>query len=449
MSIATFNPVEFWRKLGRSSVFQRVLGLFKWAVAGSVVSRITSIASMVLIARLLGPEEFGKLAFLVATVGVAGILAGMGLGLTATRFVAQHIQTDKAATGRVISLVSHFNIVMVVISAGLIASLSGIISETVMKTTDLSTGLIVGVVLMASNSFRGVQAGVLAGFERFDVIAKLSIIEGAVTLISLFPLAYLYGIHGCLIGLSLGPFIAWLVGLRQLKSLCDNHSVRFMNFDGWQEWRLLFSFSLPTVIAHSLAGPVLWACMAAIANQPNGYQELGLYNAAYQWHGPLVFLPMVLMSSAIPILVKEWEDRHRKKFLRIAGAILCVALVATILPGGLIALFSRQVMSLYGADYAEGSTLLLYLLAAVPLHAISKIAGNVLLAMNRPWLVLIPNLFWGASLIIFTLSYIESSGVYALARGFLLAYGLQCALLGFLVFLSVVLDTKKLDRLKI
>jgi hypothetical protein len=36
---------------------------------------------------------------------------------------------------------------------------------------------------------------------------------------------------------------------------------------------------------------VVWGCSAMLANQPRGYAELGVYNAANQWQQAIQFLP--------------------------------------------------------------------------------------------------------------------------------------------------------------
>lgn len=38
------------------------------------------------------------------------------------------------------------------------------------------------------------------------------------------------------------------------------------------------------------------------------------YNAAYQWHGLMVFIPMNLMSMSITVLVQEWEAGRKERF---------------------------------------------------------------------------------------------------------------------------------------
>ncbi len=53
---------------------------------------------------MLGKEEFGKLGIVQSTVGMFQVFAGFGLGLTATKYVAEFRDSDPAKTGRIIGL---------------------------------------------------------------------------------------------------------------------------------------------------------------------------------------------------------------------------------------------------------------------------------------------------------------------------------------------------------
>ena len=78
-------------------------GVF-WSMAGAVISRGLMLAASVLVARMLGKMGFGELGMIRSTVGMFGIFAGFGLGLTATKHVAEFRSSDPERAGRIISL---------------------------------------------------------------------------------------------------------------------------------------------------------------------------------------------------------------------------------------------------------------------------------------------------------------------------------------------------------
>jgi len=78
-------------------------GVF-WSMAGAVISRSLMLAATVLVARMLGKTGFGELGMIRTTVGMFGVFAGFGLGLTATKHVAEFRRSDPDRAGRIIGL---------------------------------------------------------------------------------------------------------------------------------------------------------------------------------------------------------------------------------------------------------------------------------------------------------------------------------------------------------
>ena len=73
-------------------------------MAGAVISRGLMLAATVLVARMLGKTVYGELGMIQSTVGMFGVFAGFGLGLTATKHVAEFRQSDPDRAGRIINL---------------------------------------------------------------------------------------------------------------------------------------------------------------------------------------------------------------------------------------------------------------------------------------------------------------------------------------------------------
>ena len=97
-------------RLTTSSVATRLARGSLWGLFGSATARILVLAAMVLVARVLGQVSFGELGLIQSTLGMAGLMAGVGLGETATRFVAKYATSDLLRTGRVIALVTSASI---------------------------------------------------------------------------------------------------------------------------------------------------------------------------------------------------------------------------------------------------------------------------------------------------------------------------------------------------
>ena len=417
-------PSSWYERLASSSIARRLARGSLWSLFGSASARILVLVAMILVARVLGQVSFGELGLIQSTLGMAGLMAGVGLGETATRFVAKYATSDPPRAGRVIALVTSVSIGTVLLATVVLISVSGVVAGAMLHAPQLQSALVWGSLLMAATAFRGIQSGVLAGLEKFDALAKLNILEGVVSLIAMVFLARLMGVEGAVLGLALSAIIVWLVGRTLLMKEQTSRGIAVRYGGCGADWRILTGYSLPSLLAALVATPVLWFAMTLVARSAQGFAGLGLYNAAYQWHGPMMFIPMILMSVSIPVLVQEWEAGRKERF-RAVTLWMCGLMLALSLPPAVVAAFlSPWVMSLYGPGFREGWAVLVLLLAAAPLHALAKIASGALLGMNRAWCVLGVNLGWGATLLAVTAWLVPTRGVMGLAIGFLAAYGI-------------------------
>lgn len=418
----TLLPARLHERLATSSLARRLARGSLWSLFGSATSRLLVLVATILAARVLGQTSFGELGLIQATLGVVGIMAGVGLGSTATRFVAQYARPDPDRAGRVIALVQSASIGTVLLAAVVLVAGSGFIARTVLEVEHLQPALMWGALLMAATAARGIQDGIFAGLESFEAIAKLNVLGGVLSLGTMASLARLMGVQGALIGLASSAAVVWLIGRLLLTRAMRARNITVRYTGCLADWRILAGYSLPSFLANTVATPVLWLAMTLVSRSEDGFAALGIYNAAYQWHGPMVFIPMILVSVSIPVLVQEWEAGRTERFRSLTFWACGVMLAVSLPPAALVALCSPWVMSFYGPEFRDGWRVLVLLLAAAPLHALAKIASAALLGMNRAWWVLWVNLAWGMTLLAITSWLLPSLGVLALAIAFTTAY---------------------------
>src|SRR6204780_5936406 len=203
-------PSSLYERLASSPIARRLARGSLWSLFGSATARILVLVAMILVARVLGQVSFGELGLIPPTLGMTGLMAGMGLGETATRFVAKYATSDPLRAGRVIALVTSVSICTVLLAAVVLISVSGLIAGAVLNAPQLQSALVWGSLLMAATAFRGIQGGVFAGLEKFDALAKLNIVDGVVSLITMVLLAQLMGVEGAVLVLASGTIMVWL-----------------------------------------------------------------------------------------------------------------------------------------------------------------------------------------------------------------------------------------------
>lgn len=92
-----------------------------WTMVTFALTRLLTLATMVLLARLLVPADFGVVALAILVIGVMGVLGDVGLGST----LVLRQDLDRRAQGTVFSLM----LGMGVAAAGLLAAVSPLVSR--------------------------------------------------------------------------------------------------------------------------------------------------------------------------------------------------------------------------------------------------------------------------------------------------------------------------------
>ena len=209
-----------------------------------------------------------------------------------------------------------------------------------------------------------------------------------------------------------------------------------MHFNGiWREGSILWRFSLPAVLADIAAGPAIWAANAILANQKNGYSELGLFSAANQWRNALMFLPNILLQVALPILSSldiQGSDSDRSRFARTFEITQTLTLSVVLPLGILLIYFSDIVMGFYGAQFSRGVPSLIGVALTVMIMGISAATGPAIQASGRMWIGFTVNLVWGVVMLGLVWIFAPRFGANALAYAPAAAY-VVLAILTFLI----------------
>ena len=301
-----------------------------WSVFGAVISRGFLLAASVVCARFLGKEGFGALGMIQSTTGMFGVFAGLGLGITATKYVAALRRQDPMRTGRILALSASVAFVSGSIITLLVIFLAPYLTQHVLAAPQLAAPLAIGAGLVFFGSINGAQTGALAGFEAFQTIAKVNIYAGLAS----FPLI-VYGVwRGALRGAILGSVAAlaiqWALNHFALRRECAKAGISYQFAGSHRELGMLYRFSLPAFLASILVVAAIWVCNALLARQPQGYAELGLYAAADKWRVLIVFVPSYVFAMIVPVLSSLHGEGDGAGFqkvfktnLRVNGGLRC------------------------------------------------------------------------------------------------------------------------------
>jgi O-antigen/teichoic acid export membrane protein len=425
----------YWDKLKASPVGSRLARGVFWSLIGAVISRGLMLAAAVVVARLLGMEVYGELGMIQATVSMFGVFAGFGLGLTATKHVAQFRTSDPQRVGRLLGLSG----MVAVITGGSMSIGLWIaapwVAEHTINAPHLAGALRIGALILFATALNGAQTGALSGFEAFKVIAQINLTVGLISFPLLIGGAYWGGLTGAVWALAINVGINWLLNHIALRREVARIGIR-LTFERCAEERaILWRFTLPAVFGGVLVGPVNWVCAALLVNEPDGYAEMGIWSAANQWFAFLLFIPSVLSNVILPVLSDQLGGGKTAQSTKtmILAMKINLMVVAPLALAGIAA--SQQIMTLYGGGFVDGWPTLIVVVLTAALLAVQVPAAQVIAASGRMWTGFLMNLGWALSFIGWTLLLIDR-GSFGLASARGLAYGIHALwTFGFVIWL--------------
>jgi O-antigen/teichoic acid export membrane protein len=413
-----------------------VVGAF-WSVAGAMISRGFVLAASVVCAWFLGKEGFGALGMIQSTTGMFGILAGLGLGITATKYVSELRRLDPLRTGRILALSAAAAFVSGSVITLVVILLAPYLAQHVLAAPQLAGPLTIGAVLVFFGALNGAQTGALAGFEAFQTIARVNIYAGLAS----FPLIVLgvwrWGLRGAIWGSVVALAINWALSHRALRQECEKAGVAYQFAHCSREWSVLHRFSLPAFLGSILVVSAIWVCNAMLARQPQGYAELGLYAAADKWRVLIVFVPSYVFAMVLPVLSNLHGERDGAAFQKVFKANLQLNGSLALVTAALIAVFAGPIMRVYGNAFRGGRVVLLVLACSAIAEVFNVTLGQPLVAAHKMWWRFGFDVLFVGLLVALGWVLIPKRGALGLAAAYGFAYALTIS--GFAVFLRKLL----------
>jgi O-antigen/teichoic acid export membrane protein len=372
----------------------------------------------------MGPAKYGEFGIALSSIDLFAVFAGMALGVTATKYIAELRGKDPERAGRIIAvstILASFGGGAAAIALFFLAPWA---ASHMLAAPQLTGPLRIGTLALAFSSLNGAQSGALYGFEAFRVVARLQAIMGVIDLPCIFGGYALGGLDGILWGTAISRFVNWLLMRRAVKAEAHRYNIPLV-FRAWrQELRVLWHFSIPAALGGIMVIPVNWVCSAMLVNQPQGYAAMGAYNAANQWYNSLIFLPGMLGGALLPILSDRMGNGDGQASQSVLKSMVKLN-AAIILPCVLVmSIFSQLIMSVYGHGYSEAWPTLIAVLCTAGVVAVGMPVGEVIAASGRMWLGLMMNSAWAVIYIAGTF-FLLRWGSFGLAVSRLGAYTVQ------------------------
>lgn len=194
----------------------RLTAQFKIEFVGRIVAAVSSGLLMVLLARLLGPDEYGLLFLAIAVFGVIGIVSKLGIAKSGARYVAEYKEREPNQLPHIFRTVLMLNLAtIVIVGVSLLVGHRRI--AVALAEPELTSFLLLGVVYVAFEALSTYVRLMLQGLEEIQFSATLYALGRVARLVFAIGFVALgFGAVGALVGYVLAFALVTSIGLWSL-----------------------------------------------------------------------------------------------------------------------------------------------------------------------------------------------------------------------------------------
>ena len=356
-----------------------------WSFLGAIFAQGLRLLSNVVIARTVGREAFGEYGMVLSSVGMVAGLGGIGLGMSVSKHVAEFRGSDVDQAGSTIGVSLYSSAALGLIAAVLFYVLSPVIGVRLLRSESIVPLLRIGSVMICLGAIDGTLTNALAGFEAFQVIARISLLKGIIEFPIVVISALLWGLPGALAGMVVSFAVACLVDVVAVRSVCRNHGVRIQFRHSRKSAATVVRFGIAVYLGSIITQPAIWGANALLVNQSGGYAEMGIFTAADKWRIATLFLPAAISRIYLPVfsnLLAGGEYDRMKKVLHtvfmLTGFLATVMVFITLI-------FSEAILGAFGRDFQGNRSILMILATSGIFISLNTVLGQALLSMNKVW----------------------------------------------------------------
>ena len=371
---------DFMASLKKKASQLRSIPIFQdsfWAIAGSIIGRGASLLAGIIVARFLGKELFGEYGTIKNTLTYAAIVSTFGFGYTATKYIADYLQSDVSKIKSLVKTLLLFTFAIGACLSVIVTIYSNSITAF-LEAEDLEWSIKNFSALILFNAITASQTGILSGFKKFRSLAQINAVSGIFTLISSSVLTFFYGINGA-IGALLLSFIVQAIYSQIvihiiLREYSGNVKLSFLEF------KSILSFSLPIALQESLYTVVHWVSILLLIKYAN-YGEVGLSSAAATWKSIVIFIPSVLKNVMFSYLSSSKEHGA------LVISLIKYNLFASLAPAIVFALGAPLIVQLYGGNFSGLTPVLIVALLSAIIICVSEVFCYEFISIGKPWTV--------------------------------------------------------------
>ncbi|CBL46678.1 Hypothetical protein HDN1F_30950 [gamma proteobacterium HdN1] len=393
---------------------------------------VVQAGTLLLIARLLGPGQFGAFAGVAALAVLLGTLSTFGTHLV----LLGEVSKDRGRREQVLP----YAIPCTILCGSLLLITYQAACLWWLEVRNISTSVLL-LVGITETLFQPLLALMVSEHHAIGFIARSQLLQ-------LLPMVLRLGTAGLVFFWQPSqPLSAYAVGYAMASVFALIYNLRKlpMCWPSWREWRLPSKNEWSGALGYAAinitkAGP--GELDKALAARLLSYGSAGIYVAGARVVGALV-LPIIAMTlSALPRLFRHGHGAAGRNLLVwMYGA----ALIYSIFLASVLWLVAPGFNLVFGVHYVGISDVIRLLCIAIPGMALRLVSGNALMALGKPWMRVGFEAVGLATLALASVWLVDSRGAQGLPLALAFAeWGM--AIVGACLVMQARLEISRVDR---
>lgn len=364
--------IEVKNRLMNSELFKDSF----WALFGNTVAKGLALIIGIVVANLLGSEDYGRYSLIKSTLIYIAIFSTFGLGHTGTKYVAQY----KEEKIEYLNYICRDIIFISLCTSGFIAALVLIFTPQIasfIEMEGMNNTIRLSAIAVIFNAINHAQTGILAGFKKFKTISNYNMATGLYLCGAAIVLTYFWGLNGTVLALGSSYFFNFILNRITLNKLRRELAPiqKKISFK-----RDMVKFSLPLALQEGLQSLANWATIAVLVKLSN-YSEYGIYSAAHTWTAAISFIPAILRNVTLSYL--SGSNMNRKRVVKIMFLVNLISSGTFFL---IVFLFSGIITSSYNNSFEGLQSVLNILVFSSVFGTMGSVFIQELISSSRNWL---------------------------------------------------------------
>ena len=337
--------------------------------------------SMILLARFLGPDDFGDFAFAVSFVIIASIFSSLGLPTVVTRFGAIYFINDywKKLKG----LLAFSNKRAFICSTVITGILLLLLITDVIKVAAKEYIIIASPIILFL-ALSTIRTGLLTAIEKVNLSQLPEMIVRPVLFFIVILILYYTGTldgYTAIASYTVINGIIFLIGAYLVKKYTHKYTKNINS--NYSESKLWVKSAMPLFLLGSIQVLGAQADIFLLGFLADS-EEVGIFKSMYQISLLVIFSLIAVNAIISPYIVRSFEEKNSKKLKKLLFVFCGLNLVIALIIASPFLMFGEFFVELlYGEEFVAGVTCLQILILGRIINSIFGISNQFLKMMGE------------------------------------------------------------------